>query len=364
VLLVVALARVTALWGNRPGSAALILVVLMGLQTLAFAQPGPAGRIGAHRRWRKVLSARALGFAAVSLAALASYAFQRHFILGAAPFDGSLLWLLLPLCVSILIDAASSRPYVDDHWTLGRTLAACRWRLTPTEKRDYGSALIKAFFYPLMFVYIEQYLGLLDQHWLPGNWNPPALYGALMNYCFLIDLVFSAAGYALSLQILGNRVRSINPYAVGWLATLICYSPFWDMLRWIIVFRWQADWVVWTDDWPFVQALWFAMIACCLVVYAWATVELGPRFSNQTYRGTVTTGPYRLMKHPAYVAKVLSFWLITVPFVPLQGWGFALQQSLTLLLFSSIYYVRAVYEEKHLSHYPEYRAYAAGSWPA
>jgi protein-S-isoprenylcysteine O-methyltransferase Ste14 len=97
------------------------------------------------------------------------------------------------------------------------------------------------------------------------------------------------------------------------------------------------------------------------VVYAWSTVELGTRFSNLTYRGTVATGPYRLMKHPAYVSKVVSYWLIAVPFVPLYGWLFAAQQCVVLLLSCSIYYLRGKYEEKHLSQYAEYRAYAAST---
>ena len=108
-----------------------------------------------------------------------------------------------------------------------------------------------------------------------------------------------------------------------------------------------------------VRLVWLAMIACCLVVYSWSTVELGTRFSNLTYRGTVTSGPYRLMKHPAYVSKVVSYWLITVPFIPLHGWMTAVQQCVVLAISCSIYYFRAKYEEKHLLHHPEYRDYAA-----
>jgi protein-S-isoprenylcysteine O-methyltransferase Ste14 len=88
---------------------------------------------------------------------------------------------------------------------------------------------------------------------------------------------------------------------------------------------------------------------------------MGPRFSNLTYRGTVSTGPYRLMKHPAYVSKVVSYWLITVPFVPIQGWAFALQQCLMLSISCSIYYFRAKFEERHLLQFGEYKAYAAGA---
>jgi isoprenylcysteine carboxyl methyltransferase (ICMT) family protein YpbQ len=253
----------------------------------------------------------------------------------------------------------SSRPYVDEYWTLGKTLAAGRLKFTVIEKRDFGSAFIKIFFYPMMFVYIEQYLGLLGRSWFPETWTAAELYECVATCSLLIDLVFGASGYALSLRILGNRVQSINPYPAGWLVTIICYSPFWGMLPAIIIFRWQVNWIAWTSDWPLMQAVWLTMIVCGFVVYAWATVEMGPRFSNLTYRGTVDSGPYRLMKHPAYVSKVALYWLVSVPFVPLHGWTTALAQCFALLLLSAVYYFRAMYEEKHLSSYPEYNSYAS-----
>ena len=50
-------------------------------------------------------------------------------------------------------------------------------------------------------------------------------------------------------------------------------------------------------------------------VYAWATLALGLRASNLTNRGIVTTGPYRWLRHPAYVAKNLSWWIGATPLV-------------------------------------------------
>ena len=39
------------------------------------------------------------------------------------------------------------------------------------------------------------------------------------------------------------------------------------------------------------------------------------RFSNLTHRGIITNGPYRYSKHPAYLAKNLSWWLVSMPFM-------------------------------------------------
>jgi isoprenylcysteine carboxyl methyltransferase (ICMT) family protein YpbQ len=359
VLLVLALARVADLIPGIAGSASLIIVVLMGSQTLAFATPDEPRGIVPRRRLLRILSVRAAGFAAVCLLAVGSYVLQRIFILHDWQLQGNLLWLLLPLFFSVLLDLITSRPYVDEYWSLGCVLVSGLRKLTPIAKRDFGSCFIKVLFYPMMFVYVEKYLDLFQHYWLPGSWTAAGIYNSLLIYGLLVDLIFGASGYALSLRILGNRVRSVNPYPAGWLVTIVCYSPFWDMVGRFIVFQWYVDWIALTKNWPIVQSIWLTMIACCFAVYAWATVELGPKFSNLTYRGTVESGPYRLMKHPAYVSKVISYWLITVPFVPMHGWAFAFQQCLALSLSCSIYYFRAKYEEKHLLQYPEYQAYAS-----
>jgi len=96
----------------------------------------------------------------------------------------------------------------------------------------------------------------------------------------------------------------------------------------------------------------------CVVGYALCTVSFGLRFSNLTNRGIITGGPYRFTKHPAYLAKNLSWWLISVPFVSEQGVGAALRNCCLLGLLNCVYYARARTEERHLSRDPTYVAYA------
>ena len=88
-----------------------------------------------------------------------------------------------------------------------------------------------------------------------------------------------------------------------------------------------------------------------------ATVAAGIRFSNLTYRGLWNTGPYRWTKHPAYVFKNVSWWLVSLPFIANSG-AAAVKCSLLLLGVNALYFLRAKTEEAHLSHYPEYVAYA------
>ena len=80
--------------------------------------------------------------------------------------------------------------------------------------------------------------------------------------------------------------------------------------------------------------------------------------SNLTHRGILTNGPYRWSKHPAYLAKNLSFWMISIPFVIHGSAAESLRQCMLLCGVNLIYYWRAKTEERHLSWDPVYRAYS------
>jgi protein-S-isoprenylcysteine O-methyltransferase Ste14 len=63
------------------------------------------------------------------------------------------------------------------------------------------------------------------------------------------------------------------------------------------------------------------------------------------------------VKHPAYLSKNLSWWMISVPFVACAGWWTAVQSCLMLGAANLIYYLRARTEERHLAADPAYRDY-------
>jgi protein-S-isoprenylcysteine O-methyltransferase Ste14 len=95
--------------------------------------------------------------------------------------------------------------------------------------------------------------------------------------------------------------------------------------------------------------------------YAWATLAFGLRFSNLTYRGVITHGPYRLTRHPAYVAKNLFWWCSTLPFLSAGGSLVdVVRNTVIMALVSAVYYWRARTEEAHLlAEDATYRAYWA-----
>ena len=105
-------------------------------------------------------------------------------------------------------------------------------------------------------------------------------------------------------------------------------------------------------------ALWGSAILVLVAIYVWGTISFGGRFSNLTHRGIITRGPYRYLKHPAYLCKNLTWWLIDIPFLSSASWQDALRHCILLLLLNGIYWMRAVTEERHLSRDPVYVAYS------
>ncbi|HEY6452242.1 MAG TPA: isoprenylcysteine carboxylmethyltransferase family protein, partial [Steroidobacteraceae bacterium] len=77
-----------------------------------------------------------------------------------------------------------------------------------------------------------------------------------------------------------------------------------------------------------------------------------------THRGIITNGPYRYSRHPAYLAKNLSWWMISMPFMLGADAATSLRCCVLLCLLNGIYYLRAKTEERHLALDPVYREYA------
>jgi protein-S-isoprenylcysteine O-methyltransferase Ste14 len=89
-----------------------------------------------------------------------------------------------------------------------------------------------------------------------------------------------------------------------------------------------------------------------MTIFAWSSVSLGFKASNLTNRGIVTHGPYRFVRHPAYAAKNLAWWLGALPTLGLLlfagNWKGLAYSLVALLGWSTIYVLRALTEERHL----------------
>jgi protein-S-isoprenylcysteine O-methyltransferase Ste14 len=221
--------------------------------------------------------------------------------------------------------------------------------------------MVKAFFLPLMTVYLSANAAQLNAS-LSAALNAPfslATFRFMYDLSFAMDLMFGTVGYLCTLRILDSHVRSAEPTTLGWLVALICYQPFWSLISsQYIRYEGSMFWDNWLISMPVLRIVWGSVIVALLLCYACATMSFGLRFSNLTNRGIITSGPYRLTKHPAYIAKNLSYWMVSVPFIEPLGWQVALMHCAALVAVNLLYFVRAKTEEKHLMNDPDYRAYA------
>ncbi|WP_379921940.1 methyltransferase family protein [Erythrobacter sp. R86502] len=196
--------------------------------------------------------------------------------------------------------------------------------------------------------------------------NPVAFIMFLVTLLFVIDVQIGTVGYLLTLRPLDSHIRSGNPLLAGWLAALLCYPPFvWGIIgpgNQVLSYEiGTPGWAHWLSGRNELLWLWGAVLVMLTGVYAWATVAFGIRFSNLTYRGVLTNGPYRFTRHPAYLSKNLFWWASVLPFLVTSGsTADAIRNSVCLLIVNGIYYWRARTEEAHLlAEDPKYGAYHA-----
>ncbi len=263
------------------------------------------------------------------------------------------IMLIFAVPYFIVIDRMMTDPQ-DGYWHVGRLVlghfpdnAEDRRRL----REHLLGWLIKAFFLPLMTVYLYR-----NVSWMANNpielafAEPHTAIRWLINLGFFLDVSFAFVGYTMTLRVIDSHIRSSNPLLLGWFVALMCYKPFWSLFEnSYLAYGKAPNWLGWLGDYPTLVVIWGGMLVILIAIYAWATVIFGLRFSNLTHRGIITGGPFRFTKHPAYVAKNLYWWMATVPFIAAAGWETAVQSTLLILGLNAIYIMRAKTEEKHLS---------------
>ena len=269
-------------------------------------------------------------------------------------------WLFVAVPYFYWVDKRMVQPQ-DGYWHMGQ-IVLLRWRLVNTQviSQHLLGWLIKGFFFPLMFTYmcndLDKFLNLdLSRLNSFGPW-----FDFLYDFLYFIDVGLVSVGYLMSFRLTDTHLRSSEPTMFGWAVALVCYQPFWSLFgTQYLGYDTDLKWGAWLWDYPVIYGIWGCSILVLTAIYVWATVSFGARFSNLTNRGIITNGPYRYSKHPAYIAKNLSWWLVSVPFVVRGSASESLRHCLLLLCLNGIYYLRALTEERHLATDPDYQAYSA-----
>lgn len=255
----------------------------------------------------------------------------------------------------------------DHAWHFGAMLFG-REAYDPDEvKKHWRAWIIKAFFGAFMISILPAgFAAVVEADLARIAAEPVAIGMLLIQLLFVVDVQIGTVGYLVTFRPLDAHIRSGNPLLSGWLAALICYPP--------LVFAFMGPdgmlayevntpgWGHWLAEHTALLWLWAAWLAFLTAIYAWATVAFGLRFSNLTYRGVLTNGPYRYTRHPAYLSKNLFWWFSTLPFLVSSGSPVdMIRNTFFLGCVSAIYYWRAKTEEAHLlgedAKYREYHAW-------
>jgi hypothetical protein len=298
-----------------------------------------------------------LGFVAVGYLVFPAYSDPLYL-----PFFSMLpvlipLWLVAAVPYFYLVDRRMLAPH-DGYWQMGELLLF-RWR--GIDRRILGQYLlgwvVKGFFLPLMFGYMCQDMARLLGY--DASAGGTSVFDTAYVSMYFVDVTLVSVGYLATLRVTDTHIRSTEPTMLGWAVALACYEPFWGFVSGqYLGYRTGYDWQQWLASMPIVYAIWGGVILLLTAAYIWATLSFAARFSNLTHRGIITNGPYRFSKHPAYLAKNLSWWLISVPFLASGGLWDGLMRCLMLFGVNVIYWLRARTEERHLSADPVYIQYA------
>lgn len=218
------------------------------------------------------------------------------------------------------------------------------------------SIIVKFFFFPLMVSFLIGNYTEFIRFWNNPPHNPFTAkafmdwgYFVLYNLIFTIDTVIFAFGYSFEAKWLRNEIRSVDPHLSGWVVALMCYPPFnGSMGRILSVNREIIN--------PFFSSFSITLflrivILLCFSIYGWATLALFTKASNLTNRGIVSSGPYKYVRHPAYIAKNIAWWFERIPTI--TNWI----AFLSILVWNGIYLLRALTEERHLMEDPDYVQY-------
>lgn len=283
-------------------------------------------------------------------------------VLGVAA--GPLFALSIPYV--LWLDRSLTEPR-DHAWHFGAMLLG-REPYDPDEvKKHWRAWIIKGFFGAFMISILPGGFAAVVSADLTDIANQPVRFAMiLIELLFVIDVQIGTVGYLLTLRPLDAHIRSGNPYLAGWVAALICYPPlvyaFMGANGMIAYEINTPGWAHWFGDHPALLWAWGGLLVCLTGIYAWATVIFGMRFSNLTYRGVITNGPYRFTRHPAYLSKNLFWWCSTLPFLVTSGSSVdVIRNTVFLACVSGVYYWRARTEEAHLlgedAKYREYHAW-------
>ncbi len=233
-------------------------------------------------------------------------------------------------------------------------------RKTPSFKQIILTFLLKLLFIPIMFHGVVAYSELIYDNILLFSKNgvPEGSFVQWINnlvfpmYVYVtlwIALSVYLFGYCVESDKIGSKIKSIDTTFFGWIVTIMCYAPLYEIVFYVIP---KAD-----QDFAFfkneeITAMVRVFIMLVILFKTWTIFSLGTKSSNLTNRGIVTHGAYRFVRHPHYLAKLIVWWICVLPSAWQHPWLFG-----GMVFWTMIYVLRALTEEDHLKKDIDYQNY-------
>jgi len=250
-------------------------------------------------------------------------------------------------------------------------LAMIQHGLNRADRVAVLTTLLKGFFAPFMVMALMQHmLGALDNGWaIAAEWStgfgPLEMFNRhgfalTIKMILFVDVALFTVGYLVEMPRLGNEIRSVDPTLLGWAAAMLCYPPF-NKITGAVLGSNVSDFPQFDD--PTMHLILNVLLLLLMALYASASVALGLKASNLTHRGIVARGPYAWVRHPAYAAKNMAWWIGSIPLVSAafaQSTFAGASAVASVIGWTMLYVLRALTEEDHLRSVDgDYAAYAA-----
>lgn len=188
------------------------------------------------------------------------------------------------------------------------------------------------------------------------------IYSILYQFLFFIDCLIFFIGYFTENVIFNNKIKTVDTSFLGVFVCLICYPPFNNFSHALISWKHtDTSFSFVSNEMSYINWFFYVIALLLIILYVSASVSLFTKASNLTNRGIVTRFPYNIVRHPAYISKISLWWLASFcaikDLLTNQMFLQTILYIIVALLWTFIYFLRAITEERHLLQDPDYQEY-------
>ena len=243
------------------------------------------------------------------------------------------------------------------------------YKIKNEEQLSILSWLVKVFFAPLMIIWLTWHIITTSNniYFTINNINNFSnfynffnnnLFYLLLWLILFFDVLFFSLWYLIESKKTNNIIKSVDTNIIWWLVVLICYPPFNSYLT-DIIWWYSQNFPHFNNE--YIHIFLNILILLLMWIYSWASISLWLKASNLTNRWIISTWPYKYVRHPAYITKNITWWIWWLPLLISNFWRWNYKMFfiilISLIIWTFIYYLRAITEENHLNKDKDYIKY-------